>query len=410
MSGTAGFRLVWLLAATIGLALAVQPAHALADVSHYKYWARLGATQGVAAFYSGVYAETYAIYPPLGLYALALLGRLYQAVVDPSFELEAALASHWLTVAIRLLALGMQLVLGGVLFRLLAPRAGAARATIGAGAYLLNPGALRDVAVWGQPDSWHSLFALLGIWAIGLGRSAPGGGWLGLAAMTKPQAWALLPLSAAALLRQGGARGAAVAGAAGGMVTLVVVLPFLLAGRLRELLTLPGQISSVMTVASANAHNLRWLVTRGAEPFVFDSERLGSLPLTYRQAALGLVLVALAFTLWRVWLARGVWELAGLAAYAAHAWFSLTTAAHENHAFMAFPFLCLVWWRSRFLGLVLALLIAAFSFNVLVHDFGLAPLADSLLGRWNWRLQMAASALNLLILAAWTVWLVRSPR
>ncbi len=193
-----------------------------------------------------------------------------------------------------------------------------------------------------------------------------------------------------------------------GAVGLAVLLPFLASGRLRQVLTLPGHISSVMPVASANAHNLWWLVTRGEFPFVLDSEKLpGLLPLSYRQAALLLVVAALGFSVWRTWLARGPWELAALAAFSGHAWFCLTTAAHENHAFMVFPFLCLVWWRSRFLAAVLVLLIGTFSFNVLAHDFGLAALFDAALGRWSWRLQMAASGLNLAILAAWTAWLLR---
>jgi hypothetical protein len=164
-----------------------------------------------------------------------------------------------------------------------------------------------------------------------------------------------------------------------------------------------------MPVASANAHNLWWLVTAGAPSFVVDHERwLGSL--TYRQAALLLLLPVLGFTLWRAWFARGPWELSALAAYTAHAWFCLTTGAHENHPFMIFPFLCLVWWRTRFLSVVLVLLTATFSFNVLVHDPSLQPFVGAVLDDWSWRLQMAASALNLAILAAWTVWLLRPDR
>src|SRR5207249_64906 len=56
---------VWLAAAVIGVALALQPAHPLADVTHYKLWARLVATEGVTAIYSGEYPESYVIYPPV---------------------------------------------------------------------------------------------------------------------------------------------------------------------------------------------------------------------------------------------------------------------------------------------------------------------------------------------------------
>lgn len=412
-SASRWFLALWSLALGIGALLAVQPTHPLADVTHYKYWTRLVTLEGVAASYSGQYPETYAIYPPVTLYGLALIGHLYQALLDPSFDLDRALASRGLTIAIRGLALGMHQLAGAVLYALLWRWVGPRAALVGAGVYLLNPGALWDQAVWGQPDAWHALFLLLGLWLIGRRRAGQAGAWLGLAAMTKPQAWVLLPLAGVATLRQTGWRGALRAGAVGLAMALLVLLPYLAAGRLREVLTLPGQIASVMPAASANAHNLWWIVTRGAFPFVVDSEPLGGpWPLTYRQAAALLVLAVVSFTLWRAWLASGPWELAELAAYGAHAWFCVTTGAHENHPFMVFPLLCLVWWRSRFLAAVLALLVVTFSFNVLAHDFSLAPLVDAALGPWNLRLQLAASALNLLIAGAWTVrwlWPAREP-
>lgn len=397
------FLAVWLLALGIGGLLAAQPTHPLADVTHYKYWTRLVTLEGVAASYSGQYPETYAIYPPVTLYGLALVGHLYQTLIDPVFDVDRALGSRGLTIGIRLLAFGMHQVAGGVLYALLWRWVDARAALVGAGVYLLNPGALWDQAVWGQPDAWHALFTLLGLWFIGRRRAAPAGAWLGLAALTKPQAWVLLPLASLAIVRQTGWRGAGRAALAGGAVAALVLLPYLVAGRLRELLTLPNQIASVMPAASANAHNLWWIVTRGAFPFVVDSEPLGGpWPLTYRQAAVLLVLAVLGFTLWRGWFAAGPWDLAELGAYSAHAWFCVTTGAHENHPFMVFPLLCLVWWRSRFLMVVLALLVGTFSFNVLAHDFSLAPLFDTTLGHWNLRLQLAASALNLLIAVVWT--------
>ena len=400
--------LILLVAAGLGLLLASQPAHPLADVTHYKYWARLVATQGIAASYSGQYPESYAIYPPVTLYALGLVGEIYQRLVDPTFELQAALASHALTFGIRLVALSLHLVLGIVIYGLLERPAGGRAAALAAALYLLNPGALWDVAIWAQPDSWHALFGLLALWLIGQRRPALGAGALALALATKPQAWLLAPLAGLALLRLSGWRGAWRAGLAGSVALLLVIWPFLAAGRLRELATLPGQISSVMPAASANAHNLWWLVTRGAVPFVVDGEPLPGLGnLTYRQAALVLVLIAEAFVLALAWRARGPWELLGLGAFSAHAWFCLTTGAHENHPFLIFPLLAMVAWRSPFLMVVLLVLSATFSYNVLGHDFGLAPLFDQALGRWSWRLQQAASLLNLAVLAAWSVWLVR---
>src|SRR6476469_7540585 len=56
------FAAIWLAAALGGLLLASQPAHPLADVTHYKLWARLVTTEGIAAMYSGEYPDSYVIY------------------------------------------------------------------------------------------------------------------------------------------------------------------------------------------------------------------------------------------------------------------------------------------------------------------------------------------------------------
>ena len=406
-----GFVGLWLLAALLGLALALQPAHPLADVAHYKYWTRLVTTEGITSSYAGEYPESYVIYPPVTIYGLAAVGTIYRALVDPEFDRERALASQELTTGIRLMALGFHLATGAVLYALLAGRAGGWWPTVAGGVYLLNPGALWDVAVWGQPDSWHALFVLVGLWSLGWRRPLRGGAWLALAALTKPQAWVVLPLAALAIWRHNGWVGGVRAVLAGAGVAALVLAPFAVAGRLPDLLTLPGQISTVMPVGSANAHNLWWLVTGGTVPFVFDSERVGGpLALTYRQVALGLVAAVVLFALWRAWFVTTVWELLEVGAYTVQGWFCFTTGAHENHQFLLFPLLVAVCWRSRLLAVLLALLVLEFSFNVLVHDFGLAPLADELLGGRNGQLQQAASLLNLAVFAGWTGRLVLTGR
>jgi hypothetical protein len=402
VTATRGFVALWLLAALLGGALASQPAHPLADVSHYKFWARLATTQGIAASYAGEYPESYVIYPPVTIYGLAVVGTLYRALFDPDFDRDRALSSQELTTGIRLLALTFHLASGVVLYLLIVGPAGGWRAAAASSVYLLNPGALWDVAVWGQPDSWHALFVLVGLWSLGWRLPMRGGAWLALAALTKPQAWVVLPLAALATVRGNGWAGLGRAALGGAGMAALVLAPFAVAGRLSDFLTLPGQISSVMPVASANAHNIWWLRTGGAVPFVFDSEQVGGpLALTYRQAGLGLIGLVVLFALWRAWLLTTVWELLELAAFTIQGWFCFTTAAHENHQFLLFPLLAAVCWRSRLLAALLMLLVLLFSFNVLVHDFGLAPFVDELLGRRNGQLQQAASLLNLVVLAVW---------
>src|SRR5579884_2805226 len=196
----------------------------LADLTHFKYWTRLVSVEGLHAAYSGEYPETYAIYPPVTLLAFRLAGALYQQAVDPAFALEPALASHVLTVLLRLQVLLFHLLVGLAVLAIGCRAAPFATAYGGMLAYLFNPGVLFDVAQWGQPDPIFGLFVLLALAAAAWGASVsysvslPRGSWLErpglvaglcmtLAALAKPQAWVFLPLVAAVVWRRGGLRG-----------------------------------------------------------------------------------------------------------------------------------------------------------------------------------------------------------
>ena len=98
------------------------------------------------------------------------------------------------------------------------------------------------MAVWGQPDSWHALFVLLGLWSLGWRRPMRGGAWLALAALTKPQAWLVLPLAALSTVRCNGWAGFGRAVLGGVVVATLVLAPFAVAGRLPDLLTLPRHV------------------------------------------------------------------------------------------------------------------------------------------------------------------------
>jgi len=404
-SGAGLFWAAWLVSAAVCAALLFVPGYP-GDVVHYKYWTRLVTLGGIGAAYSGTYPETYAIYPPITLYAYGIVGLLYRLLVDPSFDVEAMLASQALSVGIKAVAITFHLALGFAIYRLTRARANGRVGALTAALYLLNPAAIFDVAYWGQPDAAHSLWAVLAFGLLDLGRDRAGAVAFGLAAMTKPQAWALFPLFVYAAWLRTGRRRTVTGLALIALTAAVVALPFLLAGRLGDFLTLPEQIASTMPVASAFAHNLWWLVTRGTEPLVFDREALIGL-LSYRDVAGPMVLLVAAIGLWRLRRAPSD-GLFLIAAYQAFGWFCLTTRAHENHAFFVLPLLAMAlptvpWARVLFAGITLTLFL-----NMALHDPLLAPRLQALAAPDTlWRLQMANASLNLLMLAGWTALLLR---
>ncbi len=396
------------LAGIASLALMLLPAHEAADVTHYKYWARLVAFEGVAGAYSGVYPETAAIYPPLTMYGYELAGSLYRRFWDPEFEMQGALSSRALTVLVKLVAVVPHLALTIVVYLLVASRQPAPVPFGAAVAYGLNPAALFDTAYWGQPDPVHAGLLLLALWSFGHDR--PTLGWLmvGLAAAAKPQAWVLLPLLGYVSLRRFGLAGTAAGGLAAAAAGLAVCLPFIAAGTISDLFKLPGLITETMPVASANAHNLWWLATEARPEFVFDADPwLGSV--TYRQAAGVLALLLLGFTLWRTD-PRGTPEhLLTLGSFLAFGWFMITTRAHENHAFFALPMLAVAAASSRFLAAVFAVISTTLFLNMVMHDFSLVAIRDAWFSGGTWvRLQLANAGLNLLVLLTWARWLAVS--
>jgi Gpi18-like mannosyltransferase len=338
------------------------------DMTHYVYWTRLVTLGGIQSAYSGTWPETYAVYPPLNLYAFQAVGTAYRAVQDPTFDPERAQNSLWLREAIKFVALSWHVLTAAAIWLVVRRFSTPGRAAVAGGLYVLNPAALFDVAHWGQPDAAHSLFSVLSVGLLSLGQLVLPWAALAAAAMAKPQAWVLVPLVAVATFRTHGVLGLAKGMCVGALVATVVALPFLVTGHLADLLSLPATVSSVMPVVSADAHNLWWLVAqaRGQNPlFVDDSTRLVG-PLAYRTIAGGLVAGVLVFTYWAYWTRRA--SLAEAAALGVLGWFTFTTQAHENHLFFALPLLSFAWPIRRSLLVPFGILSATLVLNMLLHD------------------------------------------
>ena len=121
-------------------------------------------------------AETYAVYPPVTLYAYQVVGTAYRWLQDPTSIPTAAQQSLWLREGIKFVALAWHLLTGAGHFRAGAPLAATqARRGRRRRCTSLNPAALYDVAHWAQPDGAHSLFSVLAIGLLGSVRSSPPG-------------------------------------------------------------------------------------------------------------------------------------------------------------------------------------------------------------------------------------------
>ena len=336
----------------------------VSDIGTNKVWGRHVAREGIHDVY-----RISTDYPPLLLYCFGLAGEIYERFVDPPFGERAMLASQFYTFLIKLPGMVFHPVVAASIY-LLVRRFGPGMAFSVAAAYAVNPAAAYDVAHLGQTDPVHSAFALLSVGALVYGHPAAAGALVALAALTKPQAWILLPIVGLGLIFWYGRRGALL-GTISGLVTVaVVVSPWIVTNRLHhawrffDALETKSVNSQALT---AQAHNLWWIPTLMEWRFINDWEPLIG-PITYRMAGMGMVLALVVLVASKLPGLRPRDRLFSFIGLLTVGWFVVTVRAHENHLFMALPFLAVAWALDRRYGVVFVLASLSLLMNLALHD------------------------------------------
>jgi len=377
------------------------------DIQRVKYWSRRVTLDGLPT----AYATTGSFdvdYPPVTLYFDAIVGTAYRALADRSFDWERAFASRAFTAGIKSIGVAFHLLGAVIVFRVVSREAGASAGYAASAAYAFNPAVLYDVAHWGQPDTLHSFLLVLGVLSLVARRPAAAGLAVGLALMTKPQAWAMLPIFVGVVVQAGApATGRFLAGCGAGV--LLPALPFLWSGTWDQLLDLPARITGWMPYVNAGAHNFWWLATGGTnwERLRADEGLWGAV--TYRHVAIVLVVVAAAFALWAT-RKQPNHGIAASAPYFAFAWYVLTVQAHENHSFFVLPLLAITlhqgsWPRVAYAVVTVTLLVNLFLHSPEIWGPDLEDFAH--LEGVRLRLSLANAVTNVLLLVSWTVALTR---
>ena len=343
---------------------AVSPGY-IADIESRKARAKWVTEQGIADAY-----RMRIDYPPGNLYLFALVGQLYRATIDESFDHRRASASQLLTFLIKVPPTLFHLLTSLLVFSIVRRRQGERLAWVAATLLLLDPAAIFDVAHQGQYDPVHTFFSLAAVAAVASGRYTVAGGAIALAALTKPQSWILLPLVALLVWRGGGWRALQRCALGGLASSVIVLLPFILRNRLSHAFRLWEYMSTnspANQVISANAHNLWWLPTLWAGRWIDDGELLVA-GLSYRWVGIGLVGLVLLAALSRLRRRCPRPDPYLLAATLGAGWFFFTPRAHEYHAFFVLPFLAVVWPTAPRLLWLYLLCSVSLLLNLVLHD------------------------------------------
>jgi hypothetical protein len=165
-----------------------------ADLGLFNYWADTLAQHGPWGFYANA---SYADYTPGYLYALWPVGILRELASG------AGLPSDMVDSFIKLPAIVTDVLLGWLVASM-AIELGVSRrrALIAAAVVILNPITWFDSVIWGQVDSFGTLFLLLGLRELWRGRHERSAVIAVIAALVKPQLAILIPIVAVVTIRR----------------------------------------------------------------------------------------------------------------------------------------------------------------------------------------------------------------
>lgn len=392
----------WFAAAlVIGAAvrIAALPLAGTGDVAIFKGWSYVAAARGAARLYDwaaapqdrslrqfeGVNAQ--GDYPPLALYELEVVGRLYRRAAGGHFPDNPAL-----TASIKALPLLADVGIACLLFVATRQAIGVGGARWAALAYWLNPALILCTNVLGYVDTLFML-PTLGALVAGLaGRPTVAGALMAAAVLTKPQALVLAPAVALVIWNlsergRGSRYVSALAGAA--VVSVAILVPVIAAGSARNMALAVGSVIVGTDMLSAGAFNLWWLVGHLLR-MIHEVPATGftaairmqadivplvaiidvALP-TARILGSTLALAAIGWGLWTSRRARDLWLVAAAGAFAVHAYAALATQVHENHLLAALPLLTIAAAARRQFLPVLVAVSAIFALNLnLLYGFG----------------------------------------
>ena len=353
-------------------------------------------------------------YPPIDQIELAIVGRLYR-LVDPEFH-----DSPLLTVLIKLPGLIAELIF--VVAMLTWGRRVLGDAAVwAAAAFWISPAVWLTGAVDGYLDAQMAVPAVLALLAAIDRRPRLAGVLFAIAVLTKPQALFVLPMIALVLARRDSRSQVVPAILTASAVGIVACLPYVIAGTWPSFLRALQRLGE-HDLVSGTATNVWWLLTWAGGSFIRLSE-LGWVDALSRPATLvristvvaqgfpnprviGVILTvaALAWGTWRAGRSVAGTTAALVGAWCVIAYFMVAGQVHENHSYLALPFLAIAAGAMPKLRRFYWLISAAYALNLyLFYGFGMTmpPVIDR-----SWTFVDMSVLLAVVYLVLW-IWLTR---
>lgn len=345
--------LIGLLAAGLALRLLMAPFTSgyTGDMNTFMAWASHAAKDGLAHFYD---TDMFVDYPPGYIYVLYVLGKL-QTLFHLGYD------SKGMLLLMKLPSILADLVTAWLLFRMAAKtRVGPGLAFGAALLYVFNPAVLVNSTVWGQVDSFFTLFLMLVLLSISSGKLGRAGALFALAVLIKPQALIFTPVLLFAYWREGNLKRSAQSAAYGVAVFLAGILPFSFVMKPWWIIDLYTETLKSYPYATLNAFNLYALTIGNWKP---QTDTL----LLFSYQTWGTIFIFVAVGLGLYYFRKAKHSLAGLPYYIAlvliSTMFLFGSKMHERYWFPALALVLAVFFHlkdRRLLGWFLGVSVCQF--------------------------------------------------
>ena len=399
--------LATIIVCAVALRLALSPLTAnlpngLTDEGFWKYWMQAIDRHGIlnifrttdtdyVGYHWVLWALTW-VYRALGGSSYSNSDPLLHILVKlPSiaFDVLLILVVHWSTTV-------------------LLERAGVDRGRVRTGALAaaaviaFQPAVLYDGAIWAQTDSAITAAMLSALVLASLNRPFAAAAAWALGLMVKPHPIIIAPMVLLLIWRTGGPRALVRAGTGLAVVTVIVLGPWTFHGDLPRIVDVYVELfTKERDRLSELAWNAWWIFDQRGDPR--PASEIWDLPITFKQAALGLSLLAGAMASTYAVVRPGLRPALVAAAYVAFAFHALPIGSHERYLY-------------PFLGLLLPVVIleprwrwlyTAVSITFFLNLFVVAPPLRRWMDRWVYEdFGVVVAGINVLLFLAFTLLLV----
>jgi Gpi18-like mannosyltransferase len=332
------------------------------DVWLNSSWGYGGAQFGLTSAYklqlNGAFAPNY---PPLTVALYTVAARIFQTFYDPDFTVDAAPYRALL----KMLSIAAEMGIVTMLFWSVRRVRGDWWGFLVGLAYALHPVAIDDSAIWGQSDALYTCAIVAALAAAGRGYWVASGALAAISLCLKMQAVVIFPVFFFLALADVRRMSYLLGGAA--LATLVVLLPFVIQGNIRDVLNIYSDSVGTYPSLAQGAYNF-WYALYGNNPGREDTALFLGI-VSYRMVGILLVGAVSLYAIapWSRQLLDGkrhppVLLILLLTGIVAQAFYVFATEMHERYIFpvaaLTSPLLLtgrrgiMLYWSSGILGIL----------------------------------------------------------